>query len=294
MTADRDTARIVRSWLRTDEHESADRVLANALAIVAETPQRRSRWPARRISPMNSVTRFAVAVAAVLAVTVGAVAITSPATFFRPGIVAPSASPTPSSAPTVTPTPLATPDPEGEIWRTGTYAVGRHSALLGGVPFSFEVPTSGWSSYAWKAMLEKGAYPTRTYAWIGFNWGGAGVNDINPCTKESSGKAGPTIDDIAQAYTDIPGTAAVGPTDVTLGGRRAKMVVLTIDDDIPCPSNQFTFDDYLTWPNALSSEIQLWFVDVDGKRFSLHVDRAAPNPDLEGEIQDIIDSIRFD
>ena len=48
MTTDRDMTRIVRSWLRTDEHESADRVLdgvahwhvklAHDLARSASTP----------------------------------------------------------------------------------------------------------------------------------------------------------------------------------------------------------------------------------------------------------------
>ena len=34
MSAERDTTRIVRSWLRTDEHESADRVLDDVLALL--------------------------------------------------------------------------------------------------------------------------------------------------------------------------------------------------------------------------------------------------------------------
>ena len=50
MDTERDVTRIVRSWLRTDEHESADRVLDNVLALLDATPQRRSWWPARRIA----------------------------------------------------------------------------------------------------------------------------------------------------------------------------------------------------------------------------------------------------
>jgi hypothetical protein len=188
-----------------------------------------------------------------------------------------------------------TPDANGDIWRGGIYGRGgRHSGMFDGVPFSFAVPTSGWSSYSWSGMIEKGTFPSESYAWIGFNWGGTRVNDVDPCAKKSSGDVGPTVDDIAQAYTKIPGTDAVGPTDVELGGLPAQRVILTLHDDIPCPTQQFTFDNVLTWPNALTSEIQLWFVDVDGKRFSLHVDRAAPNPELEIEIQDIIRSVRFE
>ncbi|HET9852547.1 MAG TPA: hypothetical protein VFP56_08595 [Candidatus Limnocylindrales bacterium] len=70
MTAERDTTRIVRSWLRADEHESADRVLLSVLARLDATPQRRSVWPARRFASMNRVTQVSIAAAAVLVVAV--------------------------------------------------------------------------------------------------------------------------------------------------------------------------------------------------------------------------------
>ena len=40
MKSDPDLARTVRSWLRTDENESADRVLDNVLGLLDTTPQR--------------------------------------------------------------------------------------------------------------------------------------------------------------------------------------------------------------------------------------------------------------
>ena len=50
MSTDRDTTRIVRSWLQTDEYESADHVLDAVLDRLDTTPQRRSTWwPARRL-----------------------------------------------------------------------------------------------------------------------------------------------------------------------------------------------------------------------------------------------------
>ena len=61
---------IVRSWLRADEHESADRVLGNVLAALDTTPQRRSWGPARRITDMNNFAKLGIAAAAVV---VGAV-----------------------------------------------------------------------------------------------------------------------------------------------------------------------------------------------------------------------------
>ena len=73
MSTERDTTRIVRSWLRTDEHESADRVLDNVFALLDATPQRRSWWPARRIADMNTVAKLATSLAAVVVAAVVAV-----------------------------------------------------------------------------------------------------------------------------------------------------------------------------------------------------------------------------
>ena len=68
MSTDRDTTRIVRSWLRTEEHESADRVLDAVLDHLDTTPQRRfTWWPARRFSHMNNTAKLAL-VAAVFVV----------------------------------------------------------------------------------------------------------------------------------------------------------------------------------------------------------------------------------
>ena len=70
MTTERDPGtRIVLSWLREDAHENAERVLLRALDEVDATPQRRSRWPARRSDRMNRFT-LAMGAAAVIVLTV--------------------------------------------------------------------------------------------------------------------------------------------------------------------------------------------------------------------------------
>ena len=64
MSANRDTTRIVRSWLREDEHENADRVLDLVLDQIDTTPQRRATWwPVRRPLIMNTTLRYGVAAA---------------------------------------------------------------------------------------------------------------------------------------------------------------------------------------------------------------------------------------
>lgn len=72
MTTEPETTRIVRSWLHEDEHESADRVLAQVLAELDTTPQRRSWWPAWRMPYMNTYAKLAIATVAVVIVVAAA------------------------------------------------------------------------------------------------------------------------------------------------------------------------------------------------------------------------------
>jgi hypothetical protein len=57
MQIESDLTRIVRSWLRRDEHEAADRVLDNVLGLLDATPQRPAWWPARRLPHVNTQIR---------------------------------------------------------------------------------------------------------------------------------------------------------------------------------------------------------------------------------------------
>ena len=70
MSTDRDTTRIVRSWLEEGVTALPDRVLDTVLDQVPATPQRRSRWPTRRITQMNTSCKRRIAAAAVVVVAV--------------------------------------------------------------------------------------------------------------------------------------------------------------------------------------------------------------------------------
>ena len=70
MSTDRDTTRIVRSWLEDGVTALPDRVLDAVLDQVPSTPQRRSWWPSRRTSFMSSYAKLAIAGGAVLVVAV--------------------------------------------------------------------------------------------------------------------------------------------------------------------------------------------------------------------------------
>jgi hypothetical protein len=68
MSTDRETTRIVRSWLEEGVTRLPDRVLDAVLDQVPTTPQRRSGWSAWRFHRMNSYAKLAAAAAAVLLV----------------------------------------------------------------------------------------------------------------------------------------------------------------------------------------------------------------------------------
>ncbi len=107
MSTDRETTRIVRSWLKTDEHESAERLLGTVLDRLDTAPQRRPMWRAWRERFMSGTFRLAAVGLATFAVAVIALGLY----FSRPAI-APATSPTPVASPLATdPASSASPTP---------------------------------------------------------------------------------------------------------------------------------------------------------------------------------------
>ncbi len=71
MSSDRDTTRIVRSWLEDGVTQLPDRVLDAVLDQVPATRQRRANWPALRFPIMNSTSvRYGFAAVAILIITI--------------------------------------------------------------------------------------------------------------------------------------------------------------------------------------------------------------------------------
>ena len=70
MSTDRDTTRIVRSWLEEGATALPDRVLDAVLDQLPATSQRRAWWPAWRFREMNNALKLAIAAAAVVVVAV--------------------------------------------------------------------------------------------------------------------------------------------------------------------------------------------------------------------------------
>ena len=94
MNTERDTTRIVQSWLESGSTAIPDRVLDAVLAELPSRPQRRSKWSLWRSLQMKPIIPVAVSAAVVLlAVVLGSQFLSS-----EPGIGSPSSPPPPSNA----------------------------------------------------------------------------------------------------------------------------------------------------------------------------------------------------
>lgn len=190
--------------------------------------------------------------------------------------------------PVATPSSSLMPSPSPQAW-VGPIQVGRNEAMIGGVRFSFSVP-EGWSRTQFEGMIRAASPP---YKWVGFlNTFDSVASD--PCTGATTA-AGPSVTGLAEALTTIPGTEAEAPTDATVGGLPAKLVTLTIDDDIGCaPSSFWIYGPNSAYPNGVDSTIKIWVFELDGTRYSIHSDQVDSDADGAREIADIVDSIQFE
>jgi hypothetical protein len=107
--------------------------------------------------------------------------------------------------------------------------------------------------------------------------------------------------DLAAAVSTAPGTELVtGPSGVTVGGRPAKHVVLTVREKVGCEPGFFyawqPVEEGALWTmTGVGNTIRVWIVDVDGTRLFIEAETTKQaGSDLEREIQQIVESIRFD
>lgn len=257
MSADRDMTRIVRSWLRTDEHESADRILDNVLAQLDATPQRRSWWPAWRIADMNNIAKLAIAAAAVVVVAVVGLNLLP-----SPGVGGPSTTPSPSSSPAATTSPA--PDSLSEI-EPGSYVISTSQMRA-----HLTMP-AGW--YGGETSI--GLFPP-------VGWTGSLGLELTPfdvsnvvtdaCADEADiniVEVGPTVEDLTNALASQAGIQRSGPTDVMVGGYPAKKFVLTLLLECPGPHGHGIWADatrtYGFWLGHGETGT-VYVVDVNGDR----------------------------
>ena len=290
MTADRDITRIVRSWLRTDEHESADRVLETVLARLDTTPQRRLLLPSRRFAQMNNVIRLAIGAAAVLVVAVLGFNLLP-----RTGGVGGQAAPTPT--PTLVPTPIATyPLLKAQASLNGRYKVGGKltSHVTVAVPAAWSTDTD------WVVIGPKGNQAPDGMAVRFYTVGQVFKNPVAISKGVLTPPVGPTAADLAAAIVGDPAWHATGPTNVTIDGRQGLRVHFAIPTSSGLGADgQFDMFALAGVPDiygfSLGQVFDLYMVDVPGERVvidAFHFPGTSAS-DLAAQ-QAVLDSIQID
>jgi hypothetical protein len=301
MTASRDTNRFIRDFLAEGQTELPERVYDAVRSDIDRTRQRVviAPWKA---PGMNTFAKFAIAAAAVVVVAIVGISL-PPA---RDGASGASVLPPTTSSPAPQPTssPAAADVPRSSAgYPAGGVAIGMHGVTVDGIRLSFILPGSGWEGHEhYLSKSTKG--PQGAEAIIFWTTFPGGDNYI-PCMDLLS-SAGPSVADLAAAVSTVPGTDLVsGPTDVTVGGRPAKHVSLfvtysVLDNSSVCyPGFFFSWtpdDEGAMWDSTLPGDtIRVWMVDVDGARLFIEAEtHFNAGPDVELEIQQIVDSIAFE
>lgn len=168
------------------------------------------------------------------------------------------------------------------------------TSTLGDVPVTFTVP-DGWNTGVEGAVL-KGEPEYGVLFWGDFD---RIYTDSCPSTMIDP-PPGPTVDEFASAWADLPAFEATAPIDVSIDGYAGKLVEFTVPDydEAECPYGDFmlmgTADGDGYWAQAPNGHHQLRILDVDGTRL---VVTAFWYPDTSAEdraaIADIIDSIQI-
>ena len=307
MSTDRDTTRIVRSWLEEGVTALPDRVLDAVLDQVPATSQRQPMWSARRFSEMNNVLKLAIAAAAVVVV-----AIVGFSLLPRSGGIV--AGPGPSPTPGPTPSPL--PTSASNVNATGSFAPGTTYVIddrccVGSGRMTFTVPATGWSAF--------------DPIFVGKNVAGGGdvfdlyfsphlVSNVYTGGCHWLGTAlsppvGATVDDLAAALNAQAGPGASSPIDVTVGGHAGKKVELSIPQDVDvttCDSDgDFAlFGRWLPaaqaygaapWTYGNGQHNTVYIIDVDGKRQVIDTMYLPGTSAADrAELDQIVASIRFE
>jgi hypothetical protein len=289
MSTDRETTRIVRSWLEEGVTALPDRVLDLVLDQVPATPQRRSWWPSWRFTQMNDTLKLALGAAAVLVVALVGYTL-MPKT---DGVGAP----TETAAPTPSPSPV--PSLGTGALEPGTYSVSDES--LTAVPFAMTVPT-GWAARSDGYVYKNGDTPTEL-GLFPFN-----VTHVYTDACKSQGtltKIGPTVDDLVRALEDQAGSDATTPVDVTIGGYPGKRMDMSIPADLDMQTCRHPDLLIQIWADAAETgwfaipadydgPNPVWIVDVDGKRAVFLAGQTTDTSTSDvAELQGIIDSITF-
>ena len=292
MKTERETTRIVRSWLEVGADRLPDRVLDSVLdELPAHRQRRRPQWPAWRFADMNTYAKMAIAAAAVLVVAILGYSM-------LPGN-GPGGQATPTPIVTPTPSPTNRPIHFGSL-EPGTYdKVDNWNRLL---PYTVTVP-AGWS-FDTDGFISKGG-PFEGAGTTGVAFSTWEVSHVygDACQWEGTLAAVGTRQALATALEQQ--TGRIGTTSVvaesSVGGYAASRVEMSVNADFDLSTCQVSI--LRLWPDPGPDEgggLRIWpgqtmtvyAVEKAGKAFALFtaINEASASGDV-AELQTILDSV---
>jgi hypothetical protein len=293
MSTDRDTTRIVRSWLRTAEHESADRVLGTVLDRLDATPQRRATWwPARRLPELNNTAKLVLGAAAVVVAALLGINFLLPG---GPSIGGPEPTNEASLTPEPTPTALRASDGEVQL-EPGTY-VSHPLASNPSLAVTFTVP-DGWRAYDARTLVPLGDESTQGPDGAAFAFMEIAGIYSDPCDSFGSADvdAGTTAEDLADAFSAHSAYEA-SVTDVIVDGYSGRQVEFQLPSefDVECRQDEYFVFDGGPYAQGVDNRWRLTVLDVEGSRLVIFSHDFAGTPALtRADIQSMVDSIEIE
>ena len=292
MSADRDTDRIVRSWLEEGVTALPDQILDAVLQEVPATPQRRfTWWPARRLFDMNKAMAYGLAAAAIVIVAILGFSFLAPAGLNIGDQAEPS---------TPTPTPTAPAAGTGQL-EPGTYRVDRftHGA------FTITVP-SGWSRDDNFVFKGTGEVADTAFDGDGVYLATWVVSHVysDSCQWEGALREASSIAEITEALTEQTGHDTTGPVETELGGYPATRFEFSVPSefDVTGCDRQFL----RLWPDAGPNEnvglpivvgqtATVYLVDIDGAAQLVITGQKERSTAADvAELEDVLSSITFE
>jgi hypothetical protein len=198
----------------------------------------------------------------------------------------------PAAEPTVAPTTVAPTTVEPTTVESTIVGPTTGTFVASGVDVTFAVP-SRWNYNGWYVANA--------------NWSLGVFFDIvaniytDSCPSELvDPPIGPTVDDLASAWANLPGFNATAVTDITVDGYHGKQVEFTVPDynETFCSYGDFKLlnavggGDY--WAQGPNQHHQLWILDVNGTRLVIAAtDFSDTSPQDRAVIEEILASIQI-
>lgn len=194
---------------------------------------------------------------------------------------------------------LLTPYPYADLWAEVT---GSHGAALNRIRFSYSVP-SGWSPRGIRPgslSVNKSSHGSQGAEGIVYWAPLAGSPEVSPCERLVGTQPVGSLESVAAVVADADGTTLVaGPTETTVGGRRALYLVVAVQENEGCDPGYFyewaELRGGALWPIILPGDlIRAWVVDTPAGPLFIAGITHPDGESLDREIRAIVKSITFD